>query len=158
MPSLNTSSFPKVRTEALLHRQHELIECIGWLSEVGRSAAGDSRATALIEGVWKQIVSGSGLASSGSDNSASVTIGISPSDQDTIEILEPLGEGSFGKVYKGRWRGLTVAVKSIMLPIKVTAASIYAVSIYAASQLFHACFVFTNQILFILKNIWNISH
>ena len=27
---------PQVRTEALLHRQHELIECLGWVSEVSR--------------------------------------------------------------------------------------------------------------------------
>ena len=104
----------------MLNRQHELIECIGWLSEVGRSAAGDSRATALIEGVWKQIVSGSGLTSG--DFSASSAAYTTP-DQDPIELLEPLGEGSFGKVFKGRWRGLTVAVKSITLPIKVRSPS-----------------------------------
>ena len=71
----------KVRTEALLHRQHELIECLGWVSEVGRSAAGNKKAAELIDSVRKQIVAGG--YSSGSSIGA-----------DQIELVGFLGEGS----------------------------------------------------------------
>ena len=50
----------KLRADALLYRQHELIECIGWVSDVGRSAAGNQRARELIDSVRKQIVSTGG--------------------------------------------------------------------------------------------------
>ena len=35
---------------------------------------------------------------------------------DVIEIYECLGEGAFGKVHRGIWRGTEVAIKSMILP------------------------------------------
>ena len=37
-----------------------------------------------------------------------------------IELLEVLGEGAFGKVYKALWRGTVCAVKSMMLPANMS--------------------------------------
>ena len=71
----------QVRTDALLHRQYELIECIGWVSEVGRSVADDARAAELINTVRKQIVDGSSSVAEGAGG-------------DDIELLELIGEGS----------------------------------------------------------------
>jgi predicted Ser/Thr protein kinase len=34
----------------------------------------------------------------------------SAQDMESIQTVELLGEGTFGKVYKGLWRGSTVAV------------------------------------------------
>ena len=68
----------RVRTEALLHRQYELIECIGWVSDVGRAAAGDQKATELIDSVRKQIAAGGPLCDGSGD----------------IELICVLGQGS----------------------------------------------------------------
>jgi predicted Ser/Thr protein kinase len=41
---------------------------------------------------------------------------LSSSEQNQVQCLELLGEGTYGKVYKGLWKGSIVAVKTIMLP------------------------------------------
>ena len=106
-----------------------------------RSAAGDARATELINNVHRQL-SLSGVSAAGNG--------------DEVELQELLGEGSvshfsstfhtcvphlcppsplfcllipsstlqshpkqFGKVYRGLWRGRAVAVKSMLLPTKM---------------------------------------
>jgi len=39
-----------------------------------------------------------------------------------IKTLQMLGEGTFGKVYKGIWRGTVVAVKTLVLPANMSGA------------------------------------
>eukprot|EP00967_Tisochrysis_lutea_P083220 scaffold115569_cov22-Tisochrysis_lutea.AAC.1 len=40
---------------------------------------------------------------------------MTPRKDEDISVQELLAEGSFGKVYRGRWRGADVAVKIIMV-------------------------------------------
>ncbi len=68
------------RTEALLQRQYELIDCLGWVSDVGRSAKDDSKALKLIESVSRQIIF-SGKSAEGDVSQR-------------IELLEFIGQGS----------------------------------------------------------------
>ena len=70
-----------------VHLQYELIECIGWVSDVQRSAAGNPRAAELIDSVRKQIATSAGGSMSNAGG-------------EQIELLNLLGEGSVS----GRWR------------------------------------------------------
>ena len=106
----------KVKTECLLHQQRELIDCLSWVSEVSSSAGGNTRASQLIDSIRKQLtatVDGVSTSSSSDINAASISLG------DSIEVNELIGQGSFGQVFKGKWRDITVAVKSMILPVKM---------------------------------------
>jgi hypothetical protein len=48
----------------------------------------------------------------------------SAQDMESIQTVELLGEGTFGKVYKGLWRGSTVAVSDAPPPQKPGAATV----------------------------------
>ncbi|KAG2490227.1 hypothetical protein HYH03_011352 [Edaphochlamys debaryana] len=41
---------------------------------------------------------------------------------DDIKLMEQLGEGTFGKVYRGTWRGVEVAIKTMVLPKNMSGA------------------------------------
>jgi hypothetical protein len=53
-------------------------------------------------------------ASSGSSNDDSNTARNWKIDSNDIEIGELIGTGGLGKIYKGKWRGLTVAIKELI--------------------------------------------
>ena len=115
----------KAKTHELLFKQRELIDCLTWLGEVGQ-ATGDVRSMQMINSIRKKMsassatleaeISRNSLDSSSSGHVCDATV--SSAANNAIELGELLGKGSFGQVYKGVWRGLTVAVKSMVLPLK----------------------------------------
>ncbi len=103
----------KLRGDALVKRQMELIQCLGWVSDVARSAETDSQSAELIDSVRRQ------LATLGESESSPM----SSRGGSTIELKVLIGQGSFGKVYRGKWNGREVAIKSMVLPIKLDGAA-----------------------------------
>ena len=49
-----------------------------------------------------------------------VSSNTSAQDLESIQTVELLGEGNFGKVHKGLWRGTVVAVKTMILPANMS--------------------------------------
>lgn len=41
---------------------------------------------------------------------------------DELQLSELIDEGTYGKVWRGLWRGSTVAVKTMVLPAKMSGA------------------------------------
>ncbi|KAF8066284.1 Gucy1b1 [Scenedesmus sp. PABB004] len=126
----------KARAEALLYRMSGLIACFpcgpGENSPQALAAIADcqSQAAAL---VGTQPAASGGTAtnsgSSGMGNRHSMALdrieavrrelaraNISTAEENHIQCLELLGEGTYGKVYKGLWKGSVVAIKTIVLP------------------------------------------
>ena len=90
----------KVKTNSLLLRQRELIDCLGWVNEVG--SGGDPRIQSLIGNIRKSLSKSSVLDSSSNSQSINTqSNNASPSVMsigNVIEVHELLGAGSYGKV------------------------------------------------------------
>jgi len=86
----------KVSREALLGRQFDLLACF---EQSTKRTKNQSRST------LEQIATAKAAIAD-----------VSVRKDEDIKVREMLAEGSFGKVYRGNWRGTDVAVKIIMLP------------------------------------------
>ena len=101
-----------VRVQALLARQYDLIKCFegGRASKSSDSGKAKGRVCGLtmdaIESAKRNIAN----VAIDSENPAADSI------DNQIEIHQVIGEGSYGKVYRGLWRGTLVAIKTMLLP------------------------------------------
>ncbi|KIZ04181.1 hypothetical protein MNEG_3785, partial [Monoraphidium neglectum] len=100
----------KERMDVLLARQYNLISCV--LESGGMAGLPGGKGRTLQEKTLARI----------EDMRRSIGVATSTSGADELQLAELVGEGTFGKVYKGVWRGSTVAIKTMVLPAKMSGA------------------------------------
>ncbi|KXZ47893.1 hypothetical protein GPECTOR_32g506 [Gonium pectorale] len=125
--------------DALLQRQRNLIELFGKEEELMASVAdaGASEEGAMAAAKRRLIGASSGTSVSGLSRESATMDRIeavrrqlsanrSPSVKNAmandVKLMDMLGEGTFGKVYRGVWRGTDVAVKTMVLPANMSGA------------------------------------
>uniref|UniRef100_A0A7S3R0U6 Protein kinase domain-containing protein n=1 Tax=Dunaliella tertiolecta TaxID=3047 RepID=A0A7S3R0U6_DUNTE len=94
----------KESRETLLNRQLDLIACFEQSTKCTRNLS-RSRNVIRRQSTLDQIAA-----------ARSAISGMTLSKEEDISVQELLAEGSFGRVYRGKWRAIDVAVKIIMLP------------------------------------------
>ena len=117
----------KVRMDALLRRQYELIEVLKNMPMDDGPGRGD-----MSDVKDKVRMLHDALAEAGA---------VSPAEADDIKLLNVLGQGTFGTVYLGEWRGAAVAVKRLVLPAAMSnserAQKMAVMEIAISSSMFH---------------------
>ena len=104
----------RAKLDRMMQKQMDLIEILRWVGEVGRRAGTRARASQLIDKVKRQLSRASEVVTE-EEEEINLT-----SSFDDLNVISLLGEGGFGRVYKGKWRDLTVAVKRMILPSELT--------------------------------------
>lgn len=97
----------KTRMDVLLARQYNLISCV----LEADSKEGAKRSNNSVESTTLSRIE---------DMRREIGVTGGSSGVDELQLIELMDEGTYGKVFKGLWRGSLVAVKTMVLPAKMS--------------------------------------